>query len=81
VRVRDGHGVRLRPVRVEDRDRVQAAIRSLSSEWRDTRFMTALRDLTPQMLERAVHPQVDREREPVAVHGETHSGRRRWASR
>ena len=61
ITLRDGRRVRLREIRPDDRDEVLQAFGRLSSESRYTRFMSTLKDLSPQMLERAVHPRTDRE--------------------
>jgi GNAT superfamily N-acetyltransferase len=70
IRLRDGPPVRLRTIRADDSDRLQAALRSLSAESRYSRFMSALRELSPQMLERATRPDAERELQLVAVVGE-----------
>jgi GNAT superfamily N-acetyltransferase len=70
VRLRDGRQVRLRAIRAEDSDKLQAALRSLSPESRYSRFMSPLRELSPQMLERATRPDAERELQLVAVAGE-----------
>lgn len=67
VELRDGRRVTLRAVRAEDKDEFQAAFRSLSAESRYSRFMSPVRELSPRMLERAVHPDADRELALVAV--------------
>jgi RimJ/RimL family protein N-acetyltransferase len=61
VALRDGRRVRLREIRPDDRDEVRQAFGRLSSESRYSRFMSTLKELSPQMLERAVHPQAGRE--------------------
>lgn len=70
LQLRDGRRVTLRAVRPQDKDALQAAIKELSQESRYTRFMSALRELSPQMLERAVNPHQARELQLVAVVGE-----------
>ena len=70
VELREGRRVRLRAVRADDKERLQAAIRGLSAESRYSRFMSPLRELSPQMLERAARPDADRELQLVAVVGE-----------
>src|SRR5947199_6299045 len=67
--LRDGSQVSLRAVGADDSGMLQAAIRALSAESRYSRFMSALRELTPQMLNRAVHPARGRELQIVAVSG------------
>ena len=61
VALRDGRRVRLREIRPDDRDEVRQAFGRLSRESRYSRFMSTLKELSPQMLERAVHPQAERE--------------------
>ncbi|MBX3706135.1 MAG: GNAT family N-acetyltransferase [Pseudomonadales bacterium] len=51
----DGHTVWIRPIRPDDREREAAFVRGLSRESRYFRFHSALRELTPDMLERFVH--------------------------
>ena len=53
--------MRLREIRPNDRDEVRQAFGRLSSESRYTRFMASVKALSPQMLERVVHPQAERE--------------------
>ncbi len=60
VELRDGRRVRLREIRPDDRDEVLQAFDRLSSESRYTRFMSSVKQLSPQMLERAVHPETER---------------------
>jgi len=67
VRLRGGQRVTLRAVRLQDKEELQAAIKRLSAESRYARFMTALRELPPQMLERATNPEGSRELQLVAV--------------
>jgi GNAT superfamily N-acetyltransferase len=74
VRLRDGRLVTVRAVRPQDRDALQAAIKELSPESRYSRFMSALRELSPQMLQRGVHPQDGRELQLVAVRAEGAAG-------
>jgi RimJ/RimL family protein N-acetyltransferase len=66
VRLRDGRLVTMRAVRPEDRDALQAAVTKLSPESRYSRFMSAVLELSPQMLERGIHPQDGRELQLVA---------------
>jgi len=70
VSLRDGRSVMIRSVRVEDAAGMQAAVTRLSDEARYTRFMAPLKELSPSMLERAVHPVADRDLALVAVDGE-----------
>jgi len=70
LQLQDGRRVSLRAVRPQDKAAVQAVIRGLSEGSRYARFMAALRELSPQMLERAVNPDRTRELQLVAVCGE-----------
>ena len=70
LQLRDGRSVTVRAVRADDRDKMQEALRALSAEARYSRFMSPLRELSPQMLDRAVKPEADRELQLVAVAGE-----------
>ncbi len=70
LELRDGRRVTVRAVRPGDRDNMQNALRALSTESRYARFMSPLRELTPKMLDRAVHPDENRELQLVAVTGE-----------
>ncbi len=69
VRLRDGTEVTLRAIRADDADRLQTAIRSLSAESRYSRFFSAMPELSPQLLDRATHPDVKGELQLVAVTG------------
>ena len=68
--LRDGRRVRLRAVRADDEDKLQAALRDLSPESRYSRFMSPLRELSARMLERATRPDAKLELQLVAVAGE-----------
>jgi len=70
LRMRDGRRVKLRAVRADDKDKLQATLRGLSAESRYARFMAPLRELSPQMLERATRPDAERELQLVAAVGE-----------
>lgn len=48
----DGARVTIRPIRADDAEREQAFVRSLSAESRYFRFLSALHELTPEMLRR-----------------------------
>jgi RimJ/RimL family protein N-acetyltransferase len=61
VTLRDGRRVRLREIRPADRDEVRQAFERLSDESRYLRFMSYVKELSPQMLEGATHPQEGRE--------------------
>src|SRR5262245_19644502 len=70
VRLRDGRHVTLRPIRTEDEDKLQEAIRALSAQSSYYRFFSPLRELSAQLLERATRPEPERELQLVAVVGE-----------
>lgn len=69
VRLRDGSDVTVRAIRADDADKLQAAVRALSTESRHSRFFSALRELPPSLLDRAIHPDARRELQLVAVAG------------
>ena len=69
ARLRDGREVTVRTIRAEDADRLQTAIRALSPESRYTRFFSPLRELPPELLHRATHPDTKGELQLVAVAG------------
>jgi len=68
--LRDGTRVRLRPMRPEDAARELAFVGSLSQRSRYQRFMHALPQLSPRMLERFTQVDYDRELALVALHGD-----------
>src|SRR4051812_34679711 len=70
VQLRDGQRVTLRGVQPQDKDGFQAVIKGLSEASRYTRFMSPLRELSGQMLERAVNPDPAHELQLVAVSSE-----------
>lgn len=61
VELRNGRRVLLRPVRPEDRDAMLAAFNRLSPESRYARFLWPIRQIPPEMLERAANPVPGRE--------------------
>lgn len=65
--LRDGTNVTIRPIGPEDTEREQAFVRGLSPESRYFRFMTTLRELSPEMLDRFTHPNPAREIALVAL--------------
>jgi GNAT superfamily N-acetyltransferase len=67
VQLKDGRRVTLREVRADDTERMQAALRAMSAESRYSRFMSAVRELSPKMLEKATHPDAQCELQLVAV--------------
>jgi GNAT superfamily N-acetyltransferase len=75
ARLRDGAQIVIRPMGPEDADREQAFVRSLSPESRYFRFMSALRELPPDMLYRFTHPDFRHEVALVALIGEDENAR------
>ncbi|MFN2425900.1 MAG: N-acetyltransferase family protein [Candidatus Binatia bacterium] len=69
VRLRDGTEATVRAIREDDADMLQAAIQALSAESRFTRFFSAMPELTPKMLDRAIHPEANADFQLVAVVG------------
>jgi GNAT superfamily N-acetyltransferase len=69
VSLRDGRTVVVRAIREADAVKLQAAVRALSPQSRYSRFFSGLRELPPKWLERATHPDGDRELQLVAVMG------------
>jgi acetyltransferase len=67
VQLRDGRRVALRDVCPQDKDAFQAVLKGLSEGSRYTRFMAALRALSPHSQERVANPDRTRERQRVAV--------------
>ena len=74
VTLRGGRKVMLRSIRPDDADALQAAMGRLSGEARYMRFMAAVKELSPVMLERAVHPLAGRELALVAQADATDDG-------
>jgi len=70
ARLRDGTEIVIRPIGPEDAEREQAFVRSLSPESRYFRFMNTLRELSPEMLHRFTHPDLQHEVALVALVGE-----------
>jgi acetyltransferase len=70
ARLRDGVEIVIRPIGPEDAEREQAFVRALSPESRYFRFMTTLRELSPDMLYRFTHPDFQRDLALVATVGE-----------
>lgn len=70
AKLRDGREVVLREVRAQDGAEMQDAFQRLSADSRYTRFMMAMRELPPAMLEAATHPVPGRDVALVAVSGE-----------
>jgi acetyltransferase len=69
VTLRDGSGLRVRPIRPEHAGAEVAFVAGLSNESRYLRFMYHLHELTPQMLARFTQVDYDRELALVALGG------------
>ncbi len=69
LRLRDGRVVTVRAIRPDDRDKLQDAVRKLSPDSRYSRFFSPLRELPPQLLERATRTDAEGELQLVAVFG------------
>jgi RimJ/RimL family protein N-acetyltransferase len=67
AKLRDGREVMLREIQAEDKEGMLAAFHRLSADSRYTRFMMAIREPSPAMLEAATHPMPDRDFALVAV--------------
>jgi L-amino acid N-acyltransferase YncA len=67
VTLRDGRRVTLRSVRPDDADAMQVAMGRLSGEARYMRFMAAVKELSPDLLQRAVNPVAGRDLALVAL--------------
>jgi acetyltransferase len=65
--LRDGKVITIRPIGAEDVQREQAFIEALSPQSRYFRFMSTLRELSPDMLYRFTHPDFQREIALVAL--------------
>src|SRR5262249_42702541 len=70
VQLRDGRHVTGRPIREQDRDKLQDAIRGLSVQSSYCRFFSRLPKLPSNLLQRATHPDAERELQLVAVVGD-----------
>ena len=70
ARLRDGTEILIRPITPEDAGREQDFVRSLSPESRYFRFMNTVRELSPAMLYRFTHPDLQREPALIALTGE-----------
>lgn len=60
TRLRDGRLVTIRSMRPEDAEHEQAFVRGLSAASRRTRFFSAIRELSPTMLQEFTHPDYPR---------------------
>lgn len=63
----DGTNITIRPIRPEDAEIERSFVRDLSSQSKYFRFMHALSELTPKMLERFTQIDYDREMALIAV--------------
>ena len=70
VKLRRGRQVLVRAIRADDSERLQTAIRALSDESRYFRFMAALKELPPGLVDLAIRPPDGRQLQLVAVTGE-----------
>ncbi len=66
-RLANGSRLTMRPVRDADADGVRAAFYRLSDDSRYQRFMAPVREITPDMVQRSVHPDPAREMVLVMV--------------
>ncbi|HZR02923.1 MAG TPA: GNAT family N-acetyltransferase [Burkholderiales bacterium] len=67
AKLRDGTTVYVRPISGEDAEREQAFVRALSPQSRYFRFLSGIRELTPQAIDRFTHPDPAREIALVAL--------------
>ncbi len=72
--LRDGSRVTVREVRPEDAPAFSAAFAGLSAEAPYNRFLGAVRELPPSLLDRAVNPVEGRELALVAIAGDVETG-------
>jgi acetyltransferase len=70
VKLRDGTQLALRPIRPEDAELEKAFVSGLSVRSMRLRFLSGMRDLTPQMLARFTQIDYDREMAFIAVEGQ-----------
>lgn len=84
VTLKDGSRATLRPIRPEDAQIEQEFVRNLSAESRYYRFMDAVRELSPRMLEHFTRVDYDRHLALIAVAetggGETQLGVARYVA-
>jgi RimJ/RimL family protein N-acetyltransferase len=67
AQLRDGRAVTVREIREQDEAEMREAFHRLSADSRYARFMMPVRELSPAMLEAAMHPMPDRDLALVAV--------------
>lgn len=67
IALADGRAVTVRTIRPDDEEAFHAAFLQLSSESRYSRFMSVVRDLSEATLDRATHPDGQREFALIAV--------------
>ena len=70
VQLNDGTDIVIRPIRPEDAEMEQRFVRGLSSEAKYFRFMSALHELSPEMLVRFTQIDYHGEMALVALHGD-----------
>ena len=80
IELRNGRRIKLREVQASDAAGFVAAWKKLSEESRYTRFMSPVRDVSERMLDRATHPDPDRELQLVAVAGQDIIGGARFVA-
>lgn len=73
-RLPDGRLLRMRPIRESDAEGLRAAFHRLSDESRYQRFMAPVKEVTPEMLERATRLDPSREVALVMTHGGEEAG-------
>ncbi len=66
---RDGVAFRVRPIRPDDEDRERQFIRQLSPQSRYRRMMNAMKELSPELLQRFISVDYEHEMAFVALHG------------
>lgn len=75
VALRDGRRVTVRPIRADDAERLQDAIRALSAQSSYYRFFSPMPKLPTTLLKRATHPDPQQELQLVAVVDEGAGGK------
>lgn len=79
----DGTRITIRPIRPEDRAIEHAFVRDLSANSRYLRFLSTIKELSPQLLDRFTHPDYPREMALIATvdtdEGELEIGVARYA--
>jgi len=70
VSLKQGHKIKLRPIRPEDGESIRTLVREMSPESRFFRFMHALNELSPKMIAQFTKLDYDRQMAFVAVTGD-----------